>query len=248
MHFKNIFFISCLFLQSCAEDQLGDCFTSVGENTVETRQLGNFHTIDANKRFGLVIAQDSIKKGQIEISGGKNILKGFTTEITEGTLKIRDKNKCNIVRQVQNPQVKIYFWKDLKNIKITSAASCTNEGPIQLSSLQIIGNSTEKIELTNLDIDYIGFESKKSTDIILSGKTKEIRGQVNEVSNLYAWELEAENVLIDNHTVLNCFVDGSKIIYVNIYNDGHIYYRRPPMDKLELVSKAGRGDLLLYKP
>ena len=248
MHYKAYFFISLLIFFACSDEQVGDCFTSVGKIKTEIRTVPSFHSIDANHRFKITLVQDSIKQGQIELISGEHIIKGYTTEVSDGILKIRNKNKCDIVRAIQEPKIKIHFWKDLQNLNITSAASCINLGEIRLPMLQILGNSTSEIQLTDLSIDYIGFQLRKSTNLILQGKTIELRGQVNEVSNLYSLDLEAQNVLVDNHTVLDCYVDATKIIYVNIFNDGHIFYKRSPSEKLELVNGQGKGQLLLYTP
>ena len=108
MHYKAYFFISLLIFFACSDEQVGDCFTSVGKTKTEIRTVPSFHSIDANHRFKITLVQDSIKQGQIELISGEHIIKGYTTEVSDGILKIRNKNKCDIVRAIQEPKIKIH--------------------------------------------------------------------------------------------------------------------------------------------
>ena len=75
----------------------------------------------------------------------------------------------------------------------------------------------------------------------------DLKGSIEEISDLDARDLRAKNALIDNHSPLDCFINGTNIIYVSIFNSGNIYYVQEPLDLKDFNIHRGKGQLILLQ-
>jgi hypothetical protein len=71
-----------------------------------------------------------------------------------------------------------------------------------------------------------------------------LKGTIEEVSNLDASNLQADEALLDTHTPYDCYIQAIQGIYVNIYNSGNIYYSQEPSDYKLTGVVRGSGKLL----
>ncbi|MBT8327877.1 MAG: DUF2807 domain-containing protein [Bacteroidia bacterium] len=240
---KNWFYIVIL-LVACSKEKRNDCLTSLGDVTTVERQLETFTKVYAEDRIKLVLIQDSSLDGRIAITAPGNLIPQIKSDVSEGQLRLENTNTCNFVRSFDySIVVKVYF-KNLIQLDLESIASASTEDTLHLSDFAIYHSALSDIELLLNCSNHILIKTINSAHTTLKGRAKAIRGSIEEISDLDARSLVCEEVLIDSHTPLNCYVNGTKGLFIKIYNSGNVYYVDEPSTYKDLNEKLGEGDLL----
>lgn len=90
-----------LLLSGCAKENLGDCIKSTGSIQTEFRISEPFSRLEVEDNINVFIYFDN--HYQIEIEAGKNLMPLIETKVENGTLHLRNNNKCNWVRSFEVP-------------------------------------------------------------------------------------------------------------------------------------------------
>ena len=245
---KNVFVISlCLLLGSCSKEQRDDCFTRAGDVKTETRTVASFTQIESNDRLQIILIQDSSKAGTIELTGPENLLPQIKTEVENGILRLFNTNTCNFVRSFEiSFELKVFINK-LDRIKTKGNTAITSQDTLWLDELSIFHNALSDVELTVVVEREVYINSFNSALTILHGRSKTLKGSIEEVSGVDARDLRCDEVLLDQHSPVDCYIDGTRLIYVKIYNTGNIYYMREPTLYKDLNYRRSSGDLILFQ-
>ncbi len=86
---------------SCGKDHEFDCFKSTGPMASEQRSLASFTRIQLDDNIDLVLRLDTTCFA--EVQAGENLIDGIITEVENGTLYLRNENRCNWVRNFRKP-------------------------------------------------------------------------------------------------------------------------------------------------
>ncbi len=224
---KQVILLLSIFLCSCQRGD--DCFTNKGANGSISRKLEVFDKISVENRINLIITQDSAKAGEVVISGPENLLEEITTDVSDGWLKIKNMNTCNFVRSYDYELTINVFLKELRVLNIDGIASVKTEDTLLIKKLDIEHLALSDIHLT-LSGDEVFLRSRNSAHTRLDGKIKVFKGSIEEISDVDAEFLKAEEVLLDTHSPLYCIVNASKGIFVKIYGPGSILYVYEPSE------------------
>ena len=224
---KQVILLLSIFLCSCQRGD--DCFTNKGANGSISRKLEVFDKISVENRINLIITQDSAKAGEVVISGPENLLEEITTDVSDGWLKIKNMNTCNFVRSYDYELTINVFLKELRVLNIDGIASVKTEDTLLIKKLDIEHLALSDIHLT-LSGDEVFLRSRNSAHTRLDGKIKVFKGSIEEISDVDAEFLKAEEVLLDTHSPLDCIVNASKGIFVKIYGPGSILYVYEPTE------------------
>lgn len=225
---KKIVYIGILVtLWSCQRGD--DCFTGKGANGIISRKLEVFDKISIENRLNLIITQDSTKAGEVSISGPENLLEEITTEVDGGWLRIKNANTCNFVRTYDYELTVHVFLKDLSLLNVDGIASVKTEDTLKITKLDIEHLALSDIHLT-LSGEEVFLRSRNSAHTQLDGRVKVFKGSIEEISDVDAEFLIAEEVLLDTHTPLDCVVNASKGLYVKLYGPGSIVYVNEPSE------------------
>jgi len=239
-----LIFIVLVFLSSCKGDRRDDCITRLGDDGSEVRQVGDFSRLYVEDRIKLVIEQDSARAGEVVLSGPENLLSQVLTEVSDGELRLTNNNTCNFVRSFNYTLAVKVFVDKLSRLEVESIAEVSVEDTLVIDFLEIRHTALSDIDLT-LGGDEVFIRSRNSASTRLRGKIKTLKGSIEEVSSLDAGELICENVLIDTHTKLETYVRATKLIYVNIYNSGNVFYLiDEPAEYAAVGERTGSGQLL----
>jgi len=201
-----------------------------------------FDKISIENRLNLIITQDSVKAGDIVISGPENLLEEITTEVSDGWLKIKNTNTCNFVRSYDYELTVKVFLKDLSLLNVDGIASVKTEDTLTIKKLDVEHLALSDIHLT-LSGEEVFLRSRNSAHTKLDGRIKVFKGSIEEISDVDAEFLKAEEVLLDTHTPLDCVVNASKGIFVKIYGPGSILYVNEPSEYKIVDEQLSSGRL-----
>lgn len=238
-----IYLMLLILAVSCKKEQLDDCFSSTGEDQTIERPLSAFTKLNVGDKFIVKLKQDQGGE-RIRITGGENILEGISTEVENGELIIKNCNTCNFVRNFNRQVVIELFVTDLQEIFVYGACSILSEDTIRSSNLRIDHSALEDMSLV-LDVaNELYIESINSGGMTLKGRSKIFKASIEEITDIDARNLVCEEVLVDSHTPLDCYVNATRLLFVKIYNQGNIYYVSEPSDLKEVNERKGSGQLL----
>jgi hypothetical protein len=96
MELKLPIALCALLLLGCQREQWDDCITSAGPLRTEERSLSEFTDIDLRDRVDLLF--EDRPSNTVAVEAGRNLLDQVITEVRDGTLYIRNENRCNWVR------------------------------------------------------------------------------------------------------------------------------------------------------
>ncbi len=237
-HPALLFIAIALF--SCKKEHMCDCFKSTGEMVKEERSQGGFHTIELESNINLIITQDTFNR--LEVEAGSHLINGIITEVSDSVLKIRNENRCNMVRSYKKP-VNVYVSMPKVQELIhrgSGKISCTNT--ITGKEVKTGSWSSGDIELTLNVTSAIFSLNVNSGDITAKGFAGESyvysagNGFVNNA------ELETGYTFLHTKSTGECFIYVTKEFYPAIDWTGNVYYTGSPY--LLEAELNGKGRLI----
>lgn len=233
-----------VFFTGCKKEKWDDCISSTGDDISIERPLKPFDKITIGDKFKLIISQDTSQAERIILTGGENVLEGVSAEVDGTELTISNCNTCNFVRSYKRIITLEVFVHDLTEISLFGATNVTSGDTLVLNNLHIYHSALEDIDLS-LDVSgEVYVESINSGATILRGKAKKIKGSIEEITNLDARDMVAEEALVDVHSPLDCYINATKLIYAGLYNTGNLYYVTEPTDLKEVHVQKSTGQLI----
>src|SRR3954465_11217106 len=91
-----VFLSSLIFFSSCKKENRCDCIKRTGDIVTEIRSLKAFDRLQVEENVNVFLTQDSIQ--EVKVEAGEHLISLVETAIVDGTLTIRNKNKCNWAR------------------------------------------------------------------------------------------------------------------------------------------------------
>lgn len=241
---RSFVIISILvFISSCSKEKLDDCFTSLGKSITEERTVsGNFNAIAISDRMSVVLIQDKDLVGEISIDAPEGLIQQITAETSDGVLSFANENTCNFVRSYDYSITARIYIDNLTDIYIGSISSVNCEDTLFIDSLNIY-NSALSDSYFKVSCREVRVESSNSASTFLEGETAVLRANIEEVSELIADELIAQEVIIDTHTPLDCYFDARVGIFGKIYGPGDLVYSFEPSSYKVVDEQVGTGIL-----
>ena len=240
---KLVHYILIAVIIGCSKEQRDDCFTSLGNDITTSRDIESFTQLKVSDRIEVVLSNDSTLQNRIEFTAPENLLPQIKSEVIDGQLQLFNTNTCNFVRSFNYSIKARIYAKEIEEIRIESIATVSTKDTIKIENLDIFNLALSKSNIV-VDANQVFVQSGNSAQTILSGKSRVLKGSIEEVSDLDAGALLCEEVLLDTHTPYNCYVNGIKGLFVRIFNSGNIFYKLEPSEYKEVNVKRGSGDLL----
>ncbi|HXU27497.1 MAG TPA: head GIN domain-containing protein [Bacteroidia bacterium] len=105
---STLLFSYLILFTSCKKQNDCDCIKSRGSAVTETRVITTpFKTLQTFDKIEVYYIQDTtITTPTVRVETGKNLMSNISTEVSDGTLQIKNLNKCNFVRS--NNDVTVY--------------------------------------------------------------------------------------------------------------------------------------------
>ncbi len=240
---RKYLLILSIVLGAC--QQADDLFTSYGEDITETRKVSDFTKIKAGEKFDIVLVQDSLKAGTVELTAGKNVIDGYLTEVNNGELYINNSNKFNWVRKLQIRQKVVIYFKNLEELQIDGSAKFTSRDTIvSKTSITIKHGGLEDADLT-IKGDYIFVDCTNTGGVNLSGSCFLLSSSVDDISYVNSKNLIADKCYINSFSKDDSYVDGNSVMDIKLYGTGNVYYRTGISTSVTIEAK-GKGKVIKY--
>ncbi|MGQ0827483.1 MAG: head GIN domain-containing protein [Bacteroidota bacterium] len=239
----HIFFalLSLMCFSTCKKENMCDCFKSTGSIVTKTREISGFTKIFVEDNMNVFITEDP--SFEVKIETGDNLLSLIKTEVVDGTLFIRNDNKCNWVRSYDKP-FNVY-------IKMPVIEYITSNGTGNIKSLNTLTTDKFDIQTKNsgnieLTINNTSIHSHihGSADVTLHGITNEHSCSIVGTGYLYCSNLQTKYTWIQTGTIGMCYISATDLLIYRIDQIGNIYCNTRPAN----IEKTQNGTGQLYLP
>ena len=219
---------------------------SFGDITTETRTLASFHGLEVNHDIQLFVSQDTTKPEHIEITYGKNVIPGITTEITNGVLSIKNSNKAKWLRKLNIQPKCTLNLHQIDDIHLEGNAKVNCIDTLYSQAIHCTVNSVEDQNLLVFCGQFYG-GVMNSGNVKLSGQATIFSWSCEKGGGLDATKLRSDDVYLYHFTIKDVFVNPSKQFDAHLFNSGNAYYFTTPTYKFK-ESAQGTGQVKLKKP
>lgn len=241
---KYIFgFIIIVFSVACSKDNRFDCFTSLGKEITQIREVSLFKNIRLSGKVTLTILQGTEQK--IEVFAGQNIIKNIKTEVINQELVIEDINTCNFVRGYDH-EIKVTVTTPYLYELTNESVSNIYMHDFRLDSLYIkAGNSGDNHVSGNFK--GLRISSHGNGDVYLSGSAEAMAIYLNGENFIYANDFPVSGYLFLAHLSLgNCHLNLSETDLFNytIQSSGNVYYKGVAKSTEGQIQEGAKGKLI----
>ncbi len=236
----GIVFFATVF-SACEKDHMLDCFKGTGSDITEMRTTPAFTRVEIKNNVDVVIYPGHNFK--VEITAGKKLIDGITTEVKDGMLLIKNENKCNWVRSFKNKFSARIWLPELKELNAWDAGNVTVADTIRYHTFTFnsYGSSGSIQLLFNTNFIYNNIHTGPA-DITMKGKAGINFLYHNGNGPVHAEELYTDITYTENKGTNNSFIWAKGLLSAKISYIGNIYYKGVP-DSVEVV-KNGSGKLI----
>ena len=119
--------IGLITFAACKKAENRRCVKTAGAETELVHDVDSFDKLDIGPNVKVVLVQDSIER--VIVRGGENLVNFIQVDVTDGTLKIVNDNKCNFLRSYKHVvEVEIHLINIINVLfKGTKELSCSNQ-------------------------------------------------------------------------------------------------------------------------
>lgn len=240
-NYMKVFAISgfLLLFLGCKKENRCDCIKRTGSIITETRSVSDFYNVTVEDNVNVFITQDSFF--EVLVEAGKNIAPLIKTEVTNGTLSIRNDNRCNWTRSYKKP-FNVY-------IKMPVVKYILSKGTGTVKSLNVIISDSIDLETQNSGNMEFTVNNFKVTshmygygDITLHGTTQEHACSIGGDGFMYASDLHTSYTWIQSFTSGLSYIYATNLLICTIDKTGDVYCYGNPTT----VQKSLNGSGQLY--
>ena len=239
----GILVILILLVVGCKKPHERQCYKSHGDTDSLIHAIENISYFDLGKRIRYRIFQDSLN--QVIVHGGENIISFIELEKEADTLRIRNKNRCNFLRNKEEHVFVDIHYPEYNKIRCDITDTLQFMDTIEATKLDI--KLVEGGGYMELDVDVNQFRLDV-TDGVTNFK---VGGNVTGTSEIFvkvlsfgdARNLNSKNYLITNNSTGDFYVNLDNAYTVaKVWGTGNIWYTGVP-DTL-IVDQVGDGDIV----
>jgi hypothetical protein len=198
----------------------------------ETRKVSGFDAIEVSGAFNIILRQGATE--EVIVESDANLLPVIRTEVQGTTLVVETKKPVNHITVM-----KVYITvKDLKRIDVSGAVDIVTDGRITVPELSIdaSGASDSKLEI---GVQKLVLGSSGASKMKFSGFATRVNMDLSGASDIFGYDLLAEEYDIDISGAGNAQINVSKKIHAEISGAGSVKYKGSPAEIDQSVSGAG---------
>ncbi|MDF1550371.1 MAG: DUF2807 domain-containing protein, partial [Bacteroidales bacterium] len=187
------------------------------------------------------LKSDTVNK--IEIEAGEKLIPNITSEVKQGVLTIRDLNACGFIKGYESKNI---------FISVDTLTEVLIHDGINLYTIDTLHYHTLKVkylsQIGHCDLLLNGYSFQlqiwyASGEYKLKGKTKYVYLDTEELSFIYAEELESEFCDIYQNSMGDCYIKTDGQLKIRILDSGNIYYSGNPSEII-FEELSGTGKLI----
>ncbi|MES2628386.1 MAG: DUF2807 domain-containing protein [Bacteroidota bacterium] len=231
-----------LVLAGCVKDG-GVCLSSAGKATTVERKLGSFEKMDVDRNIEIEFYPNSTEN-RVEVTGGKNLVDGCTTEVRENTLYITNTNKCNWLRDYRRKiKMKVYCTA-ISQLRFSGSADFTCMDTLRTDVFTFLGWDGSGDVRMKLEVKeaYIKLNTGTS-DVYLSGKSDLLYYYSLTTGYIYGRDFITREGHVEQSGYGDFHISPSIALKGTITRSGNVYCPQGiPTD----ISISGSGNLVNY--
>lgn len=236
----NLFIFLAIFylaiLSGCKKENSCDCIKRTGDIIMDNRTLNDFDKIIVEDNLNVFITEDSIFR--VTVEAGENIAPLIKTEVVEGVLFIRNKNRCNWARSYKKP-LNVYVTMPLVRY-------ITSDGTGDIKSLNTITTNIVDLQIKNSGNIELTVSNERvlshmhgSGDITMHGNTIEHDISIGGTAYIYAADLETSYTYIHTFTLGMSYIRAKDLLICKMEEKGDTYcYGNPSVIEKEQLSSG----------
>jgi len=236
--FSFIVVVLIQFFSGCAEENMCDCIKRTGSIIKETRIVKPFDRVLTEDNVTVFISQDSIQ--EVIVEAGENIVPLIETDVVNGTLIIRNKNRCNWTRSYDKPLIVHLKMPIIEYIINNGTAPIKSANIITCDSIDIQTMSSGDIDLF-LNVNKVMSHIFGSGDVFLTGHANEHSCDIGGTAYLYCKNLSTDYTYIHTYTIGPSEINSSGTMIAKIDGKGDVICYGNPINTE--VLKNGSGNL-----
>lgn len=228
-HFENfkikqllIISLVVLFFYSCKQENACDCIKRTGNIEMTKRWVSNFNKIYVEDNLNVFVTQDS--SFDVEVEAGKNVGWLIETDVADGVLNIKNKNRCNWTRSYDKPLNVYVKMPVIKFLTSNGSGTIKSMNTITTDNFDVQIESSGNIELT-VNNSKISSHIFGYGDVSLNGTTNEHDADIGGSSFLNCKDLRTHFTYVHSFTTGLCYVNATDSLkcYINLNGDVYCY-------------------------
>lgn len=233
-----IILLSALFFSSCnfQIDGLNTIEGSKNVTTVKRDVSGNFTYVEAATGLDVEIIQQ--ENPEITVVADDNLHEHITTEINDGTLKI--KADCSI-RNAKSKKIIVGIPK-CEGLSTSSGATLASNGKIKGEKIDISTSSGSEMNVV-LEYDDVYADSSSGSEMNLEGLNLNGRFDSSSGSSIYAQKLMSNHVVANSSSGSSIYVNPMISLEADASSGSSIHYVKEP--KKVKTQKSSGGSVSL---
>jgi len=221
---KNLSIIAAaLILISSCNVINGDGVTGNGNIRTEKRNTGNFSAVKTSGSIDIEISSGDAYS--VSAEDDDNVLPYIVTEVNDGILNVHYKDGSSI----NSDHAKVYVTApSLDKLSISGSGNITIQDILKnLREIEMnisgSGDITGKVDAPSINVSVAG-----SSNVSLTGRTKDFTSTVSGSGDINCSGLESENATVKVSGSGNAHVFASVHLSATVIGSGDVYYRGNP--------------------
>lgn len=241
----GVIFLFFALTGGCNSPNAPDCLKSAGEQATEERVLdGKVEILDLEDFIHLTVFEAETTTDRIVLRGPVNLLPSVETDYQAGRLTIRNRNRCNWVRDFGNRLELELYTSDLNRIYYAG------QGDLLFADTLVRQMFTFENRQGTGDV-FIRLRADTASVVVHTGFSEvQIAGEVTSASlfnqgvgRLDASQLDAQVISCNNSSINELHVSALLYLYAFIGASGNVVsYGQPEQVELE---RQGSGTLIV---
>lgn len=232
--------IVLIVLVGCAPE--GErCFTSLGNEVTEMRQVEAFSTITIFGRVDVEFTAQ-LSSGEIEVTGGENVLPALKTEVEAGGLVISDETRCKWVRRLNyTPLVRLPV-EGVSQLILSGSGEITTVDTLRGNFIYVEareGAATAKLSVICDTLQVLLYTGYIETN--LSGRVQVAQLYCSDATAIQASNLSSQNLFFNSGSIRDCRVNYAGYGYLELTSSGNVYYPLNAVETDVVERSAGKA-------
>jgi hypothetical protein len=229
--------VQCLILFLLVNCKTEECLKGSGPEGTNQIETNYFREVNINGMFDVTLVQDTVC--YVEFEGGKNMLRYTKAKNSDSVLWIDNSNNCLFLKDYKKIKLFVHFT-DINVINFFEPCTIRSQNALtdDFSLLVPADIADLDIELNNNNFFFYNHRTSGG-NYVFRGKSKNCHLMGFYTARIDASQLTTNNMIIENHSAVDFYVQADETLHVQIFNRGNVYYYGTPEVVLDTVDGSG---------